>query len=248
VSALSLRVARRILTWLIRLALLAGALLATLSFVRRHPEDMPWTQVDLTRPIGLFTGRKLVQLRTDPPLCRQLMSQAGISYSVLPPHEGGPNCSYADALRLGDDGSLTTRLRPAAAAMSCPVAAALALWEWQIVQPAARRHFGRAVAEIEHFGTYSCRRINGREQGEWSEHATANALDIAAFKLEGGRRISIVGDWRGDAAEAAFLREVRDGACRVFSTVLSPDYNEAHRDHLHLDQARRGAVGGRACR
>ncbi|HAV51268.1 MAG TPA: extensin, partial [Brevundimonas sp.] len=37
-----------------------------------------------------------------------------------------------------------------------------------------------------------------------------------------------------------FLKRLRDGACRVFSTVLTPDYNEAHRDHLHLDGAPRG--------
>ena len=53
-------------------------------------------------------------------------------------------------------------------------------------------------------------------------------------------------DWGGEGAEgdeAAFLRRVRDGACGIFGTVLSPDYNEAHRDHLHLDQAARGWGG-----
>ena len=43
-------------------------------------------------------------------------------------------------------------------------------------------------------------------------------------------------------------KQSRDGACRVFSTVLSPDYNAAHRDHLHLDTANRGPSGWRACR
>lgn len=32
------------------------------------------------------------------------------------------------------------------------------------------------------------------------------------------------------------LREVHRGACRVFDGVLGPAYNEAHRDHLHLDR------------
>jgi hypothetical protein len=60
--------------------------------------------------------------------------------------------------------------------------------------------------------------------------------------------VTVVGDWKGEGERAAFLREVRDGACDLFATVLSPDYNAAHRDHLHLDQARRGAMGWRACR
>ena len=58
----------------------------------------------------------------------------------------------------------------------------------------------------------------------------------------------MVNDWSDDGNKGAFLREVRDGSCQLFSTVLSPDYNAAHRDHFHLDQAERGAVGGRACR
>ena len=138
--------------------------------------------------------------------------------------------------------------RPADLGTSCPVAAALALWEWHVVQPAARRHLGAQVAAIDHFGSYSCRRLYGRDEGAWSEHAGANAIDIAGFVLADGRRVRVVADWTGDDAEARFLREVRDGACRLFATVLSPDYNEAHRDHLHLDQADRGAMGWRACR
>jgi len=88
----------------------------------------------------------------------------------------------------------------------------------------------------------------GRDAGACSEHATADAVDVAGFVLAGGKRITVVRDWQGDDAEARFLHEVRDGACRLFATTLSPDYNAAHRDHLHLDQAERGSWGWRACR
>ena len=89
----------------------------------------------------------------------------------------------------------------------------------------------------------------GRDGGAWSEHATADALDVAGFRLSDGRRVTILGDWtEGTQAERLFLREVRDGACELFATTLSPDYNAAHRDHLHLDQAARGVAGWRSCR
>ena len=39
--------------------------------------------------------------------------------------------------------------------------------------------------------------------------------------------------------EAQFLRRVHDGACARFGTVLGPEANEAHRNHLHLDLAAR---------
>lgn len=242
------RLLRRSIVWAALLALLGTGALLAIGYAQRHPEDLPWTQLDLTRPIGLFTGRKLAGLRKEPDRCPSLLGAAGISHRLLPPRGDGPDCSYADAVRLEPGGARSIALRPEAAAVSCPVAAALALWEWHVVQPAAQRHLGQRVDAVEHLGTYSCRRVNGRADGEWSEHATANAIDVASFRLADGRRVSVLADWQGGGAEAAFLRQVRDGACRLFTTVLSPDYNEAHRDHLHLDQASRGARGWRGCR
>ena len=51
-----------------------------------------------------------------------------------------------DAVRFAPGGALAIGYRPADLGTACPVAAALALWEWHVVQPAARRHFGREVA------------------------------------------------------------------------------------------------------
>jgi len=245
------RAARLLRRWIVRgliLALLVLLVLLAVGYGRRHPEDLPWTELDLTQPIGLFTGRKLAGLRDEPGRCARLLAVAGIAFRPLPPVTATPQCSFRDAVRLGSGGARQIALRPEAVGMSCPVAAALALWEWHVVQPAAQRHLGERVVALDHLGSYSCRRIGGRPESDWSEHATANAIDIAGFRLAGGRRVSVLDDWSGDPAEAAFLREVRDGACRLFATVLSPDYNEAHRDHLHLDQAQRGASGWRGCR
>jgi hypothetical protein len=120
---------------------------------------------------------------------------------------------------------------------------AWSLFEAHALQPAARRHFGREVTRVVHFGSYACRNVNHREMGRRSEHATANALDIAGFVLADGTRIMLAEDWDGAGARAAFLRDVRAGACRFFDVVLGPDFNEAHRDHFHLDMGR-----FRACR
>ena len=59
----------------------------------------------------------------------------------------------------------------------------------------------------------------------------------AAHVLTGADRAGHTGDWTGDTPEARFLRRIRDDACRVFGTVLSPDYNAVHSDHLHLEAA-----------
>jgi len=232
-----------------RLVLLGGFLILLLlayGYARQKPQDMPWTDLDLAQPVGMFTGRKLAALTGDTAQCKALLDRAGVSYVAMQPG-GADQCRYADAVRLRADKD-AINLVPAAVAPSCPVVAAFKLWEWQVVQPAAQRIYGTSVRSIRHFGSYSCRRMYGRGQGDFSEHATADAIDIAAFVLKDGRQVSVLKDWKGEGKDAAFLREVRDGACGLFSTVLSPDYNAAHRDHFHLDQAERGAMGGRACR
>lgn len=227
--------------------LIAAFALVAWGTLRGRPQDLPWTPLDLGQPVGLFTGRKLTGLTGDAAACRSLLTQAGVRFTALPARRDG-QCGYQDAVRLTDGGARSTALSPANLGISCPVAAALAMWEWNVLVPAARRHFDARVARIDHYGSYSCRRLYGREGGAWSEHSTADAIDIAGFRLSDGTRISLARDWQGGGTKAAFLREVRDGACRLFATVLSPDYNAAHRDHFHLDQAARGARGWRACR
>lgn len=43
--------------------------------------------------------------------------------------------------------------------------------------------------------------------------------------------------------ESSFLRRVHAGACGMFGTVLGPEANEAHRDHLHIDLKGRKRAG-----
>ncbi|NCN83445.1 MAG: extensin family protein [Sphingomonadales bacterium] len=206
---------------------------------------MPWTPLSLAAPIGPFTTRKIGALADDTPRCHQLLEEAAIDYSPLPPVDGGPRCGYDNGVTLAQDQPRDIAYSPAAKT-SCPVAVSLVLWEKQIVNAAAREHLGTTVEAITTFGSYSCRRIGGGQSGNYSEHATANAIDIAAFRLADGRTVSVAGHWDADDERSRFLKEVRDGGCEIFATTLSPDYNKAHADHLHFDQARRG--GSHYCR
>jgi hypothetical protein len=239
---------RQAITAVLIFTLAAGALLLGFAVLRGRPQDLPWTRLDLGEPVGMFTGRKLAGLTGDYARCRALLQAAGVRYDMLPPVKAPDQCGYSDGLRFGEGGSQTIAFSPSGLGTSCAVAAGLAMWEWNVLQPAAQRRFGARVTRIEHLGSYSCRRIYGRSSGDWSEHATADAIDIAAFRLSDGTRISVLDDWGKAGEKASFLRDVRSGGCKLFSTVLSPEYNAAHRDHLHLDQAERGEMGWRACR
>lgn len=215
----------------------AALALAGRAWLADHPQHNPWAPLDLNDPPGWATQAKLASLRGDTAECRAVLTRSGVAFTALPA-AGEGQCRREDRTVLGE-----APLAPAPPPTTCAVGAAFTLWLRQGVQPAAEDLLGAKVARIEHLGAFSCRRLYGRAEGGWSEHATGNALDVAAFVLADGRRIGVLRDWRGGGAEAAFLRRVRDEACGVFGTVLSPDYNAAHADHFHLDQAARGFGG-----
>ena len=243
---------RRIGCWLLLALLGLAAWLAYSEYqrmVRDEPELFPWTPLSLADPIGDYTGRKLAALGSEPARCEALLGAVPSGDRSVGPRRGADAaCGYDLGIELRPADPTELRFAPAGLVTACPVAAALLLWERDVVRPAAQRHFGEDVARIDHFGSYSCRRLYGRSEGAYSEHATANAVDIAGFRLASGRRISVLRNWSDGDKDAVFLREVRTGACDLFATVLSPDYNAAHADHLHFDQARRGAMGWRGCR
>jgi hypothetical protein len=243
---------QRIGCWLLLILLAIASVIGWRELqrqMREHPERFPWTELSLNDPVGPFTGIKLSSLADDRNRCLGLLRSAGLAETSFPqPRVSEARCRFDDGVRIRSETARSINYAPGGLVTSCPVAAALALWERDVLQPAARRHFSSRVTRIDHAGSFSCRRLYGRAEGRFSEHATADAIDILGFRLADGHRVSVLGGWRGSAADAAFLREVRDGACDLFATVLSPDYNSAHADHFHLDQAERGAAGWRLCR
>lgn len=203
------------------------------------PQDLAWKPLRLTDPPGLATALKFERAAADRGQCRTILREGGVGFSEVEPRTFG-DCAQVNAVRLGRG---VTPLSPVAPVMTCPEALAYVFWDRHTLRPAARQELGQRVTAVEHYGTYACRNMYNREGAMRSEHAFANALDVAAFRLEDGGRASILKDFRGEDDRGRFLRRVRTGACQWFKAVLSPDYNTAHRDHLHLDRGRY-----RACR
>lgn len=224
---------------------IVAALIVYSEFLKDRPQDLPWTELQLDQPIGFFTGRKLAGLHGKFDHCQNLLDQAGVSHRPFP-QTGRDHCRRDENIELLSSDTGDVGYSPARLAPSCPVVAALTIWEDRVVQTAALEFFGQKIKRIRHLGSFNCRPIAGTDR--WSEHATANAIDIAGFTLADGQEISLIKHWDGNDPKARFLRQVRDGSCDLFATVLSPDYNAAHADHFHLDQAKRGAFGNRLCR
>lgn len=191
----------------------------------------PWAPLSILEEPNFLTRYKLSRLG-DGTLCRRVLAQAEMEYDPIADRSTGEGCGFRDAVRIRKT-SMSVR---DPFALSCPMAVALALWEYHVVQPTALSHFSEKVARLEHYGSYACRNVYSREDARRSRHSTADALDVAGFVLESGRRISIAKSWRGVEGDGRFLRELHAGACRFFDGVLGPDYNAAHADHFHVDR------------
>ncbi len=187
------------------------------------------------RPIPI---KPRVLTTSDTPALRQCvgtLDRIVARYALLPDRDFGGGCSANGAVQLRDIGTPVTNL----GAMTCGLAEEFTVWVQRDVQGPAQAILGARVARVETMGSYSCRAMIGNGSGKLSEHAHANAVDVGAFVLSDGRRITVKDGWAG-GEDGAFLRAVRASACKRFATVLSPDYNAAHRDHLHFDMGGTG--------
>ena len=208
-------------------------LLALLALTACGRAERPVVQArpDLSKPPARVTNQCLADL-----------SKLGVSFQLLPDRETGPGCGIAGAVQLVDIGVPVTNIT----AVRCGEARAFVGWTRSAVAPAAWQMLGSELARVEGMGSYACRNVVGsaRNASRRSGHAIANAIDIGGFVLKDGRRISILRDWASpDPRVRDFLQTVRASACKRFGTVLSPDYNAAHRNHLHLEDD-----GARFCR
>ncbi|MFJ3483973.1 extensin family protein [Pseudomonas sp. NPDC090202] len=194
----------------------------------------PWAPLNVNEAPNLLTSFKLSRLRDDPQLCDRALQTSSLRYSHQVDSAADAKCPLRNVLRIqGGDVALSSSFLA-----SCPLAVAYALFDLHTVQPAAQAVFGQKVTQIDHLGSFACRNVYNRSEGRLSQHASANALDIAGFRLADGRRISVLKDWPDEGEKGRFLRQVRDGACKPFNTVLGPEYNTAHRNHFHMDMGR----------
>ncbi len=202
-----------------------GALLLPLILTacgsRERPVNVPRTTI--VTPSIRDTAQCLADLRG-----------ISVAYRVLPDKDYGNGCGLSGTVQLVEIGVPVTGL----GALRCGEARAFSGWVRNAVAPAAYQILGSELTSIQSMGSYACRNVVGTTRGNdrRSGHAIANAIDIGGVTLKDGRRITVLDGWTSpDPQVQRFLTTIHDSACRRFGTVLSPAYNTAHRNHLHLE-------------
>ena len=216
--------------FLLSLLLLAGfAYGVWRGHIDVRPQWNPWAPLDIRLAPNFLTTYKLRRLQDDRDLCEQALATSDLDYVAVPDSTPQAGCPVENAVRVR---ASAVRFNGAFLA-TCPLAAAYALFERHGLQSAAQAVFGQPVVQVDHFGSFACRNI--ARSNRRSQHASANALDLAGFHLADGTRITVARDWKGEDDRARFLRQVKAAACDAFRVTLSPEYNAAHHDHFHVD-------------
>lgn len=216
----------------LRIGLAVLLALAVAVYLRYVPDRYdPLAPLDIAEPPTIFTAAKLARLKDDAAACFAALDGARIDYLRVADRTTGVGCGFSAAAVLHRSQiSWGGGVR-----LSCPMLAAMAVWERHDVQPLAKAILGSPVVRVNHLGSYACRNVNNAEKGRRSEHAQANAIDVAGFTLADGRRIAVRDAWGREGPESQFLHAIRDRACGRFSAVLGPSYNRLHADHFHFD-------------
>jgi len=164
--------------------------------------------------------------------CRQALTEDIAIAPSIPAVHGPGGCGGDDLVRL-EAIVLPDKHRVAVtppATLRCPMAAEIANWVRSDIAPLTQS-LGSEIASLDDYDSYDCRGRNGIKGAPISEHAKANAFDVRGFKLADGRDIGLT-----DRSEPRDFREdVLHSVCTRFMTVLGPDSDWYHEDHIHLD-------------
>jgi hypothetical protein len=167
-----------------------------------------------------------------PSACRAALTEDIAIAPSIPDIHGAGGCGGTDLVRL-EAIVLPDKHRVAvtpAATLRCSMATAIADWVRTDIVPITEK-LGSEISGLDNFDSYECRGFNRIPGAHLSEHGRANALDVRAFKLADGRSISLTDRTVPRDARESVLHSV----CARFMTVLGPDSDWYHEDHIHLD-------------
>ena len=171
-------------------------------------------------------------------VCARLLRDGAYDFKALEPIKDGA-CGAPAPIRLAYINDVPRiELRPGAT-LTCPLADALDRWLREVVQPRAKALLHANVIRLGNLSAYQCRNRYNSLTERISYHAFAEALDVSEFVTAKGEHINVLEHWPANDERSRFLKDVHDGACKIFGTVLGPEANAAHKNHFHLDMAKR---------
>ncbi|MGC6386683.1 extensin family protein [Ewingella sp. S1.OA.A_B6] len=197
------------------------------------PQYNPFSPLLISDPPNFITQFKLRRLDKNPQACFAALERArdagAISFITI--GDTGGTCPLSSPVRVQRFGSVALSSSFLA---SCRLALSSAMFISQVVKPQAQAQLGSDLIRIDHLGSYVCRNLYNRAEGKLSEHATAEALDVAGFHLADGTDVTVLKGWKEQKPRGSYIRAIFKESCSYFGNSIGPDYNVAHANHFHF--------------
>jgi hypothetical protein len=126
--------------------------------------------------------------------CDKALKDVTLDYEALPPIKEGI-CGAPAPILVKSIGSDPKVAIDPPATMTCALAAGLASWLKDKVQPKAKAKLDTQVVKLKNATSYSCRNRYGGATTPLSEHALANALDMSDFVFASGAHVTVLDSW-----------------------------------------------------
>ncbi|QLK61659.1 extensin [Enterobacteriaceae bacterium Kacie_13] len=193
----------------------------------------PMAPISVSDSPNLITRYKLRRLDNNPQGCLEALERAQAAGAIQFTSVGnmGGRCPLKDPVRVRGFGDVSLSSSYLA---SCRLALSSAMFVSQVAKPLATEVLRSPLVRIDHLGSYACRNIYNKPNARLSEHATAEALDIAGFRLKDGRQLTVLKQWSQTSGEGQFIHTLFTQSCLYFGNSIGPDYNAAHANHFHL--------------
>ncbi len=102
-------------------------------------------------------------------------------------------------------------------------------------------YMGSGLTAIGTGPGFVCRNRYDKPGEKISEHAKGDAVDVMAFALEDGQKLSVRNSSASDKIDGALMKTLQTTLCGYFTTILGPGSNDAHKEHFHFDMGLHGA-------
>jgi hypothetical protein len=222
-------------------AILAGtvstwAVPKTVPVPRPRPADMPSARSQETGPNREAPADKTTP--ADGQACLHGLTAAGVEFEqTTTPAAANPACVIEAPVRLKAVKILSrppTVIRlPDEPILSCKFVERFGHWLGDLVGPLIAGQLNSDAKAVRTGPGYECRNRNRAENAKLSAHANGLGIDIMSFELANGQTLTIKPT--GDERSRATVEALRTGACGWFTTVLGPESDAAHAEHMHVD-------------
>ena len=165
--------------------------------------------------------------------CMHLLQSVAANVEILAPIKSA-DCGLPAPIRLKSLGSSSVVVFDPPVEVNCRIMAALYRWDKTALQPAARNKLDSPVVRILGASGYACRNVYNRPDGNLSQHAFANAVDIAAFELKDGRSITVLKGWGPTPRDKAQAKGKSEQANMASKSALFPSGRSLTRASLLL--------------